>query len=115
MEARFRELLSEAVSVAEEYRLDFGGALKPPSPVTAFRYKRSGKVKKAVSKPSVKTAPPSESKTQEKNPKTARLIQRLGAAKKKLEAAKTAGQPTRPLEDRVYEIEDALRLSRQTV
>jgi hypothetical protein len=108
-------LLSQAVSVAEEYRSDFGGVLKPPSPVTAFRYKPSGKLKKAVTKPAVKTTPPSESKRQEKNTNTTRLMHRLEAAKKKLDAAKTAGQPTRSLEDRVYEIEDALRLSRQPV
>ena len=30
METRFRELLTEAVAIAEEYRADFGAALKPP-------------------------------------------------------------------------------------
>ena len=35
MEVRYRELLQEAAAIAEEYRLDFGGSLKPPSPVTA--------------------------------------------------------------------------------
>ena len=43
MDARFRELLSEAVKIAEEYRRDFGVALKPAAPVTAFRYKASAK------------------------------------------------------------------------
>ena len=37
MENRFRDLLSEAVHIAEEYRTDFGAALKPPPAVTAFR------------------------------------------------------------------------------
>src|SRR5882757_3054947 len=45
MESRFRELLAEAVRIAEEYRADFGGPLKPVSPVTAFRYKASAKAK----------------------------------------------------------------------
>jgi hypothetical protein len=114
MEARFRELLAEAVSVAEEYRADFGGALKPPSPVTAFRYKAAGrsKAKKANPRPMVKTAeaPRPEPKAQKSDPKVIRLQKRLATAKKKLDDAKTAGAPTRPLEDRVYEIEDALRL-----
>ena len=37
METRFREILTEAVSIAEEYRNDFGSALKPPTAVTSFR------------------------------------------------------------------------------
>src|SRR5277367_1562774 len=43
MESRFRELLVEAIQVAEEYRADFGASLKPPPAVTSFRYKYSGK------------------------------------------------------------------------
>jgi hypothetical protein len=117
MEARFRELLSEAVSVAEEYRADFGGPLKPPAPVTAFRYKASGRSKaKKASKPGtgkVAEAPRPAPKAQKIDPRVAGLQKRLAAAKKKLEDAKTAGSPTRPLEDRVYEIEDALRLVAQ--
>lgn len=30
IETRFRELLTEAVTIAEEYRADFGAPLKPP-------------------------------------------------------------------------------------
>ena len=115
MESRFRELLAEAVSIAEEYRADFGASLKAASPVTVFRYRVSGKskAKKAGKPPAAKTAPRSEPEAPEPDPKVARLQRRLESAKKKLEDAKTAGKPTRPLEDRVYEIEDALRLSRQ--
>jgi hypothetical protein len=43
------------------------------------------------------------------------LQKRLGGAKKKLAEAKAAGSPTRALEDRVYEIEDALRLATEPV
>ena len=119
MESRFRELLSEAVSIAEEYRADFGAQLKAVAPVTAFRYKAPGKSKarKASRQATVKAAeiPRAEPNAQKPNPKVARLQQRLATAKKKLEAAKTAGAPTRPLEDRIYEIEDALRLAAQPV
>ena len=45
MENRFRDLLSEAVHISEEYRTDFGAVLKPPPAVTAFRYKASAKPK----------------------------------------------------------------------
>ncbi len=116
METRFRELLSEAVSLAEEYRADFGAPLKPQAPVTAFRYRLSRKSKpKKTGKqaPTAKAAPPSEKPAPQPDQKLARLQRRLDAAKKKVEDAKAAGKPTRPLEDRVYEIEDALRLARQ--
>ena len=45
METRYHELLAEAVQIAEEYRADFGEQLKPPSPITAFRYKASARSK----------------------------------------------------------------------
>jgi hypothetical protein len=121
MESRFRELLSEAVRIAEEYRSDFGAPLKPSSPVTAFRYKTSGKAKvkptpkaNAAAKPtaSAPSAKPGASPTPAKpNPKLAGLQKRLAVAKKKLDDAKAAGAPTRVLDDRIYEIEDELRLA----
>lgn len=117
MESRFRELLSDAVSLAEEYRSDFGGALKPPANVTAFRYKPSGKAKpnktgKGHASRTPEAARP-EPKVQKPDPKTIHLQKRLAAAKKKLEDAKAAGTPTRTFEDRIYEIEDSLRLAVQ--
>jgi hypothetical protein len=117
MESRFRELLTEAVSIAEEYRADFGATLKPPAGITAFRYKTSGKAKsrKPVKQAAVKTPEiaRAEPKDQKPDPKVAALQKRLATAKKKLDDAKTAGTATRALEDRVYEIEDALRLAIQ--
>jgi hypothetical protein len=111
MESRYRDLLVEAVRIAEEYRADFGSALKPPPQVTAFRYKASAKAKgkkpaaKAVAKPV--EAPP----VAKPNPKIVGLQKKLATAKKKLEDAKAAGTPTRSHEDKIYEIEDALRLA----
>jgi hypothetical protein len=114
MESRFRELLVEAASIAEEYRSDFGGPLKPPPSITAFRYKAGGhKAKKTVKKGAapVKAAPPAPAA--KLNPKLAGLQKKLAGARKKLEDAKASGAVTRTLEDRVYEIEDELRLSEQ--
>jgi hypothetical protein len=114
METRFPDLLSEAVHIAEEYRTDFGAALKPPPAVTAFRYKASArpKAKKAAAK--AKPAEPKpEPPTAKPNPKVAGLQKRLATAKKKLEDAKAGGATTRPYEDKVYEIEDELRLALQ--
>ncbi len=123
MEMRFRELLAEAVQIAEEYRSDFGSSLKPPLPVTAFRYKASGRAKRkrpAPSKPEKRpqhaesrVAAPAKPPSKAEAKKTAALEKRLAAARKKLEDAKAAGSPTRTLEDRIYEIEDAIRLGTQ--
>ena len=115
MESRFRELLNEAVSIAEEYRSDFGAPLKLPAGVTAFRFKASakGKPKKANKPPAAKPAEAArpEIKDQKPDPKTAGLQKQLASARKKLDEAKAAGTPTRKLEDRIYEIEDAIRLA----
>ena len=117
MESRFRELLTEAVAIAEEYRADFGAALKPPATVTAFRYKAAAKGKaRKTAKPPAAKAPESqrpEVKDQKPNPKILGLQKRLATAKKKLDDAKVAGTATRVFEDRIYEIEDALRLAAQ--
>ena len=117
METRFRDLLTEAVHIAEMYKSDFGPALKPPPAVTAFRYKAAvkGKAKKSA-KPAAKTgpvvaavaAPPAPAKV---NPKVAGLQKKLATARKKLEDAKAGGATTRPYEDKVYELEDELRLA----
>ena len=76
MESRFRELLTEAVEIAEEYRSDFGGPLKPPPGVTAFRYKAHAKAKpKKAAQPKAagKGAPREEPKAQKPDPKVAAL------------------------------------------
>jgi hypothetical protein len=41
------------------------------------------------------------------------LQKRLATAKKKLDEAKASGKPTKAVEDRIYEIEDELRLAGQ--
>ena len=118
IEARFRDLLVEAVRLAEEYRADFGSVLKPPTPVTSFRYKAvvhkpKKKAAPAPAKAPVKTEPPAPQAAVKANPKVAGLQKRLVTAKKKLDDAKAAGTVTRALEDKVYEIEDELRLAEQ--
>jgi len=116
MESRFRELLTEAARIAEEYREDFGSALKPPPVVTAFRYKAHAKIK---SKKNVKPKLPGPASShrapeaEKPSPKLAAIQKRLAATKRKLEEARTAGKATRPLEDKLYEIEDELRLANQ--
>jgi hypothetical protein len=45
------------------------------------------------------------------NPKIAALEKQRAQLQKKIEAVKGAGKPTKNLEDRLYEIEDELRLA----
>ena len=120
METRFRDLLTEAVHIAEEYRADFGAVLKPPPAVTAFRYKASARPKARKPAEKVKpaaapkpAAPKPEPSAAKPNPRVAALQKRLATAKKKLDDAKAGGATTRPYEDKVYEIEDELRLALQ--
>ena len=106
MELRFKELLTEAAQIAVDYQSDFGSVLKPPPQVLAFRAKTSakGKAKAPVAVESKPAAPAA-------GPKVAALERKLATAKKKLEAVKASGGSTKSLEDRVYEIEDELRLA----
>lgn len=120
MEARFRALLTEAAQLAEEFREDFGGHLKPPANVTAFRYKSGGrpKAKKAAKAPAGPTAaatptPVPASAAAKANPKVAALQKRIAGARKKLEDTKASGGATRAIEDKIYEMEDELRLMTQ--
>ena len=118
MESRFRDLLSEAAHIAAEYRTDFGSSLKPPPSIIAFRYKASsrskakkGPLKQAAAGKKVRESPQPESPAPKPNPKVAGLQKRLTTVKKKLDEAKASGKPTKSFEDRIYEIEDELRLS----
>jgi hypothetical protein len=119
MEARYHELLLEAVQLAEEYRADFGAPLKPRSPITAFRYKAAAKSK--AKKPAVnrstdknpREVPQPAPSAAKPNARMVGLQKRLAAAKNKLNDAKASGKPTQAFEDRIYEIEDELRLAGQ--
>lgn len=116
MESRFRELLTEAARIAEEFRTDFGTVLKPPSTVTVFRYRAhaKAKAKKAVGrKPPVPEESHPAPAPEKVNPKLAPIQKRLTATKRKLEEARAAGKATRPIEDKIYELEDELRLAGQ--
>ena len=120
METRYHELLAEAVQIAKEYLADFGEPLKPTSPITAFRYKGSAKSKAkkaAVERPTAKNlreVPQPAPSAAKPNAEIVGLQKRLAAEKKKLDNAKASGKPTKAVEDRIYEIEDELRLAGQT-
>lgn len=102
MEVRFKELLTEAAQIAADYHTDFGGTLKPPPQVLSFKAKSGAKKKTAA--PVVEAKPPA-------GPKVAALQRKHATAKKKVDAAKASGGSTKALEDKLYEIEDELRLA----
>ena len=120
IEVRFRELLTEAAQLAEAYKEDFGTKLALPAQVTSFQFKAGGKkpVKKtaATGKPaaSVPAAAPVVA-APKPDPKIVALEKQLTAVRKKLEAAPAKGASTKNLEDRIYELEDDLRLATQSV
>jgi len=109
MESRYRELLTEAIQISEEYRADFGVALKLPAGVAAFEFKAGGAKKAKPTAPVVMALAPPPPPVP--NPKLAPLERRLATAHKKLGVAKAAGSPTKNLEDKIYEIEDEIRLA----
>ena len=115
MESRFRDILTEAVEIAQLYRQDFGTALKPPPVVTSFKFKANVKAKtKKPVKAEKAEKPPAKVEAKAADPKLAAMRKRLEQTNKKLEAARAAGQSTKNLEDKIYELEDTIRLAEQT-
>jgi hypothetical protein len=108
MEGRFRDLLTEAAGIAQEYHRDFGATLKPPASITAFRYKTAAGQKPKKSAPA---APTATKPNHTPDPRVAGLQKRRAQIQKKLEAAKAGGKATKNLEDQLYEVEDDLRLA----
>jgi hypothetical protein len=106
METRFRELLLEAAGIAQEYQRDFGSLLKAPATITTFRFKTTAGNKSKKAK-----APTPRQSAAVPDPKIAGLEKRRAQIQKKLELAKGAGKPTKNLEDKLYEVEDELRLA----
>lgn len=119
IEVRFRELLTEAAQLAEAYKEDFGVTLAPPAAVTVFKFKVGAKkpVKKAAAAPVASAAPAKAAPVVAAavDPKIVALEKQLAAARKKLDAAQAKGAPTKNLEDRIYELEDDLRLATHSV
>lgn len=100
---RFNELSSEILQVQRELLEDFGEKVVIPT-----------KPKKAVAKkPSAApaAAAPVQATLTPVSPAVAALQKKLDAQQKKLAEAKAAGKPTKAIEDRIYELEDDIRLA----
>ncbi len=96
--ARFHEVSAELVQIQRELLEDFG------EKVTIATKPKKAAAKKLAPEPAKEPAPKA-------NPEIVALQKKLDAQRKKLTEALAAGKPTKPIEDRIYEIEDDLRLA----
>ena len=106
--ARFNELATELLQLQRELLEDFGEKIAMPS--------KSSKGKPAKpSRPAVKTEPasPPQPVPAAPSPKIVALEKQLEKHRKKLSETQAAGKPTKVMEDRIYELEDDLRLLKE--
>jgi hypothetical protein len=103
---RFNELANELLQLQRELLEDFGH--KVTIPTKPKKTSASKPVSKPVAKEEksapAKTAPPPPS------PKLLELQKLLGREKNKLTRLQAAGKPTKATDDRIYELEDEIRL-----
>lgn len=101
--ARFHQLAVELLQVQRELLEDFGEKVVMPT----------NKGKKPLAKKMAKVVEAAEivAEVKKDSPKVLALKKQLEAQKKKLEAAKLAGKPVKAIEDRIYEIEDDIRVA----
>jgi hypothetical protein len=97
--ARFNQLAAELLQIQRELKEDFGHKTTIPTKAKSARAPRTARSK------ALEPSPP--------NPKIAAVEKRLAGQKKKLEQAVAAGKPDKPIKDRIYELEDELRLARE--
>ena len=93
--ARFNELAGEMLSIQRELLEDFGEKVAMPT------------------KPKKRPATPAGSSPASNGEKVAAVQKRLDGQKKKLADLQGAGKPTKAVEDRIYELEDELRLAKE--
>jgi hypothetical protein len=97
--ARFQELANELLQIQQELREDFGTKVVFPSKRKPMR--------KATKAPAAKALPAAP------NPAIARTEKKLVTQKRKLDAAVRAGHDPKAIKDRIYELEDELRLAKE--
>lgn len=100
--SRFDALSEELFHIQKELKEDFGHKIVIPTKP------RPGRVrKKTAPAPAKAAAPPVH------NPKVAAIEKRITAQKRKMEEAEKAGKLSQALKDKMYELEDDLRLARE--
>ncbi|MEP6534521.1 MAG: hypothetical protein ABJF23_04335 [Bryobacteraceae bacterium] len=102
--ARFNEIATELLQLQRELLEDFGEKIALPTKSTKLK---SSKPKPAAVKTEAAPAPSAPS------PKIALLEKQIEKLKKKLAETQAAGKPVKVMEDRIYELEDDLRLLKE--
>ena len=97
--ARFNQLAAELLQIQRELKEDFGHKATIPTKSKTARAPR--------------TAPSKAPALLPPNPKIALVEKRLADQRKKLEQALATGKTDKPIKDRIYELEDELRLARE--
>jgi hypothetical protein len=104
--SRFQELANELLQIQKELREDFGTKVAIPSKRKTVR--RGSKAAAPV-----KAVPTQRSSPAAPNPMIARTEKKLVTQKRKLDEAVKAGQDSKAIKDRIYELEDELRLAKE--
>lgn len=100
--ARFNTLAAELLQVQRELLEDFGEKVTLPAKPAVARKPKS---------PAAASAVPAAAPPPAVNPaKLSSLNKQLEKQRKKLEELKAAGKPAKAVEDRIYELEDEIRL-----
>ena len=95
--ARFNELANELLNIQRELLEDFGEKIAMPA---------KGKKKQSATASAASSPTPNEKKV-------AAIQKQIDAQKKKLSDLQAAGKPTKPVEARLYELEDELKLAQE--
>lgn len=95
---RFHALSTELLQVQRELLEDFGEKIALPA-----KGKKAVRPAKAAKAPEPPPAPPS--------PKILGIERQIDKLKKKLAETQAAGKPVKVIEDKIYELEDELRLA----
>ncbi|MDZ4801721.1 MAG: hypothetical protein SGI92_26490, partial [Bryobacteraceae bacterium] len=104
--ARFNALASELLQVQRELMEDFGEKVVLPAKPAPAKKPKPAPAAATASAPAAAAPAPSPADTA----KITALTKQLDRQKKKLEELKAAGKPTKAVDDRIYEIEDEIRL-----
>lgn len=102
--SRFNEIATELLQLQRELLEDFGEKIALPTKASKLK---PSKAKPALAKTEAPPAPAAPS------PKIAALEKQIEKHKKKLAETQTAGKPAKIMEDRLYELEDDLRLLKE--
>jgi hypothetical protein len=107
MQNEFNQLLNQAADLSDAYKKTFSGKLNVP---TRVRFAVVGTAPKKRKSKAGEAPAPVEATNNANGKKIGGLKRSLVKAQEKLAGAKAAGADCKALEDRVYEIQDELRL-----